>query len=543
MSGVRLVPIRPRWYLLAGALLVGVASLGLRLVFLGDAPIYLDEWPHALAARSVATLGAPTLPSGLVYERGMVASYAMGLGLRLFGESEFGLRFPGVVAGVVTVLVAAVWAYSRVGAAVAVPVAIILATSAWEIFFSRYARMYIYVQSLLLVSIVLWDFASDECRSHRRIWLMSLSIIAAVLAVFSHQQGVFVLPILIGITVIRRLRLPFREWPTRCMALAPELMWIVLVVTAIFVRLFLVGIVFETRGGGTGVSLDQSFSLLQFPPDASKLRFFWSVFPHAMIFALVVTVGLLGARDAIAKSAMPALGVAVVLVLGMAVIESKTQPRGMFIVYPYAVIFVTAVVSRTVAVSLGVSSFSGFGSVLQSILGGVLTIMICGWLLRVDLGSTVAAYQFTPGDRPHRLWGATSTIAPRVDERALARFVSENFLPSDVVVATSTMAVRYYGSEAFDKVLWLRQVDFESYVTGHPDGKQLSVFDGAETVRSLEALLDVIEISRRTWLVVGRISKLDRATRMWLMDRTASYQSGGTGEVFLFAGGGSIKGM
>ena len=82
--------------------LVGIAGLGaiLRLWGLGSVGLHGDEETMAMAVRHILLDGAPILPSGMFYPRGLTQLYLMAASVSVFGESEWALRLPSALCGV-----------------------------------------------------------------------------------------------------------------------------------------------------------------------------------------------------------------------------------------------------------------------------------------------------------------------------------------------------------------------------------------------------------------------------------------------------------
>ena len=83
-------------------MLFAIISVGAWLRFWGLANVGLhgDEETMALAVMSIVRDGAPILPSGMFYPRGMTQLYLMAGSVQLFGESEWAFRLPSVLCGV-----------------------------------------------------------------------------------------------------------------------------------------------------------------------------------------------------------------------------------------------------------------------------------------------------------------------------------------------------------------------------------------------------------------------------------------------------------
>ena len=131
-----------------------VAAL-LRFSYLGDKDFGFDEILHAYAAKELMQGNSPVLPSGYVYDRSLSFSYLVGIAGILGGFSEFTLRIPAAILGVLVVLLL-FWLTARWFSASAGIVAATLATfSPMEVALSREVRMYTFFQFLFLVMLFL----------------------------------------------------------------------------------------------------------------------------------------------------------------------------------------------------------------------------------------------------------------------------------------------------------------------------------------------------------------------------------------------------
>jgi hypothetical protein len=87
------------------ALFAAIMAIGgfLRFWGLGDIGLHGDEETMALAVSGLLEQGAPILPSGMFYPRGMTQLYLMAASVSIFGESEWALRLPSALCGIVLI--------------------------------------------------------------------------------------------------------------------------------------------------------------------------------------------------------------------------------------------------------------------------------------------------------------------------------------------------------------------------------------------------------------------------------------------------------
>src|SRR5688500_15660415 len=136
---------------------------------LGNVGLHGDEETMAMAVMSIVREGAPTLPSGMFYPRGMTQLYLMAGSVQLFGESEWAFRLPSALCGVLVIWLC--WLAGRrflrpywnlaFAAAVAMLPAMIV--------YSQTARMYIFLLAAVAACmgcVFAWE------RSGRLGWLV-----------------------------------------------------------------------------------------------------------------------------------------------------------------------------------------------------------------------------------------------------------------------------------------------------------------------------------------------------------------------------------
>lgn len=136
--------------LLAAAL--GLGTL-IRFWGLGSFGLQGDEETMAMAALHIVQDGRPILPSGMFYPRGLTELYMMAASVRMFGQSEWALRLPSVLCGI-----ALIFAAHRAGRRFLRPdwnvaLAMIVALLPTLFDYSQTARMYIFMELSVAISM------------------------------------------------------------------------------------------------------------------------------------------------------------------------------------------------------------------------------------------------------------------------------------------------------------------------------------------------------------------------------------------------------
>lgn len=169
-------------------MLFAILGIGAWLRFWGLANVGLhgDEETMAMAVMSIVREGAPMLPSGMFYPRGMTQLYLMAGSVQVFGESEWALRLPSVLCGVALIWLC--WLAGRRflrphwNLAFAASVALLPSMIAY----SQTARMYIFLLAAVaacMVCVFAWE------RSGRIGWLIG-AVAALVIGIDLQELAV-----------------------------------------------------------------------------------------------------------------------------------------------------------------------------------------------------------------------------------------------------------------------------------------------------------------------------------------------------------------
>jgi hypothetical protein len=170
-------------------LLVAILAAGtaLRLWNLGGPGLHGDEETMAMPTMHIVEHGTPLLPSGMFYPRAVVQLYLMAGSVALFGESEWAMRLPSVLCGVLLI-----WLGWRLGQRFLAP--------AWNLAFAasiaflpalieeaQTARMYVFLMACVTGYAILlleWE------RSDRPRYLIA-AVLVLLLGIQFHTLAVF----------------------------------------------------------------------------------------------------------------------------------------------------------------------------------------------------------------------------------------------------------------------------------------------------------------------------------------------------------------
>ncbi|HYN87073.1 MAG TPA: glycosyltransferase family 39 protein, partial [Ardenticatenaceae bacterium] len=156
----------------------------------------------------ILDLGVPIMPSGVLYTRGLLASYVEAAFLALFGFTPFVARLPNILFGLATIV--AVYAVGRrqFGPRVGLIAAALTTLAPEAIIWSGRARFYAQLQ--LFVLLAAWAAYESISGRRERHWLFAALF---VLALFSQEETILIYPAIIlaallwrGIDYFRRPR-------------------------------------------------------------------------------------------------------------------------------------------------------------------------------------------------------------------------------------------------------------------------------------------------------------------------------------------------
>ena len=148
-------------------LLILLFSFYLRVFALGEAPFWIDESISSIASKNILEKGLPIFDSGLFYGRSLVFHYSQSVSMLLFGINDFGARFPSVIFGLLTIILAFLFGReffsesSEKNYYALIP-ALVFGLFFLEVFFSRQARFYQLFQLAFFATIYLMYKSKDN---------------------------------------------------------------------------------------------------------------------------------------------------------------------------------------------------------------------------------------------------------------------------------------------------------------------------------------------------------------------------------------------
>lgn len=199
MSAETRPPLSSRWMPWALVALLALAAW-LRWLYLRTISLHVDEFTTLWAAEQVQARGLPLMPSGVLYTRGLLASYVEAIALWIGGGGYAAGRLPSLLFGLGSILT--VWMMGRRGwrAWVGLLAALGLTLLPEAVIWSGRARFYAQFQVLTLLALwAAWEMIQSQgSETRRESWGRALTFAALfALALFSQEQMVLLYPTLL----------------------------------------------------------------------------------------------------------------------------------------------------------------------------------------------------------------------------------------------------------------------------------------------------------------------------------------------------------
>ncbi len=177
---------RQPWVALLPLLAIVLWGGWLRLAYLGEPSFWIDE-AFSLEVAQQWLQGVTTVGDW----RAWLHRVLLAGNIALFGEAEWLVRLPSVLAGIMLVGAVAAWMWWRLGRFPGLFSALVLSTSYWQIAWSRQAREYIFLS--LAVFVALWIIDDLARNKSSTLKVISITFILALVATSFHLFGLIVL--------------------------------------------------------------------------------------------------------------------------------------------------------------------------------------------------------------------------------------------------------------------------------------------------------------------------------------------------------------
>lgn len=194
--------VAANYWLAAG--LIGLVTVGfwLRWRFIHDVSPDVDEFTTLWAARRIVESGLPSLPSGVIYTRGILNMYITALFIGLGGLTYVVGRLPSVLFGVASIatllLVGRREWNSRVGWLAALALVLIPETIKWDGRARFYAQLVFFALLTIGSAFQLARLGQEQPTNRRTVWRAHLLFaLLFILALFSQEETILLYPALV----------------------------------------------------------------------------------------------------------------------------------------------------------------------------------------------------------------------------------------------------------------------------------------------------------------------------------------------------------
>jgi 4-amino-4-deoxy-L-arabinose transferase-like glycosyltransferase len=436
---------RPSKATLVALLLICAVAGWLRFATLGTLSFWADEFPHAVAARSLIHDGKPELPSGNQYRRALAQTVAVSISMRAFGEDETAARLPSAVVGFATVPLIWLAMRRRFGDLAGIAAAAALAVMPLHVAHSRSARFYAAFVLAYGTAALLGTRALTT-----RSWRIGVAAIAAFVLAMELQveAALLVAPLLLSAVV---------AWRTSHEAARRRFGRVLLVLVAAGVAaLAIVALVPGWR--------DEATRLLRHPVPGVEFGFGFHASTFARLFGLVswwawiplAPLVLAGLRRAGSEGLNLGIQLLVpLLIIGLffrPVDAAGIEPRYLLQLVPFLAAQVGVGVAEGLRRARRTAAGTGTGKARERAGAGVLGAVVVAGVLRV--------FALPGAAHPGR-------VIHRPDWNAAARVVEADGAAGDALLSTSPLALAWTVGRCGD---WLRtREDAAPFMRGDRD--------------------------------------------------------------------------
>jgi len=285
-------------------LLILLFSFYLRVFALGEAPFWIDESISSIASKNILEKGLPIFDSGLFYGRSLVFHYSQSVSMLLFGINDFGARFPSVIFGLLTIILAFLFGReffsesSEKNYYALIP-ALVFGLFFLEVFFSRQARFYQLFQLAFFATIYLMYKSKDNNN------FAYLSVLSFVIALDTQLAGIILAPFVFFNLFLRNYKISIAKLSNKKNLVAG--------VIVALVSLYYLSGVFGVSAGSTELATSYATNYLEFFTNMNfvlilglvglvwaflkyKEKTLFLAIPSAILFVLVIFVELFAFR-------------------------------------------------------------------------------------------------------------------------------------------------------------------------------------------------------------------------------------------------------
>jgi len=486
----------------------------LRLWNLGGQSFWVDEVDALYAAKSWLDTGTFAMPSGYIYTRAPLYTYATGLLYTVLGVSETTTRLTSAVFGILSILLIYALGKRIFNRNVGLLSAFLMTFSHFEVGWSRTARMYTLLQFFTLVFIYAFirgfealsggdaTVSSSLSRIKQRLrewriaplWLVFGAVVLVVSFLYAHYLTIFIpgsiflYCLTMAVSRFFEGRGPGRIWNKYS------------VVSALGVVVFLIlYLIPYTRGAA-------SYFLSYTPAWASGLS---SAQNPMVLFEFLIS-----------SQRFP---LAAFFFIGSLQVISRKNTLGwipfwavLFPVFILSFVFTHRVSTYMLHVYPFFLMLSAFG--FLNLLGSEKDmferekIFKQRWLRTAFLALFFGIFLISPWLRitlhiPFLEDGKTNLAVTSEEWREAARILNVHQQKDDLIITSLPQVAMYYGIHSDYCLNWnsLKQSQEQRFVNAQ--GEYIDVYAGVVCIASLEALKDILGARPRGWLLISRYNQ------------------------------------
>jgi hypothetical protein len=474
---------------LLAVVLLTLGALAIRGQYLrgSDGTLKEDEARLALAAGGVLGTGAPIMPSGRLYLRGVVNSYLTAASLATLGRHDRAVRLPNVVVGALLVPILFLFGRELAGTTAGLCLALFGTVQPELIRWSADGWM----TSLFIVVFVGATYICHLAFIRDRHRLQPYAGLAVALTVLAHELGVLLVPAVLATVGIRALR-GDRAWYAGQRTLLA--LGLVAASAALFVALglFLRSGTVAGAAGEFAHYVGPSLDPARFGRDAARWK--GDYLPLAIAAAIGCAIAFHRARR---HALLLSLTLAITAGAIWLIIAKDSQRYGLLLLPLIALTAAWSIATLTAAVA---RSMRVGDRATEWFTAGVLAALFA-FSLRGDVRQAVI-----PPGVPTVTW--LTELAPL------------GLTPGEPIVSDNPEAPAFYLGEVH---YWLREASFERYT--FRDGDRLRhLYTGATRVGDANEFYRRLRASgaTRVWFIVDEESDdMGPGMRQWLIEHAA----------------------
>ena len=452
------------WFYSIALIALVIVGFWLRVNNLENLSLWSDEGLTILAARALLEKGSLTLPSGMPYNRSILTSIITSFSFIAFGISEVSARIPQVIFGTLSIPLIYVTGKCLVNKNIGFLAAIILCFSAFDIDWSRQARMYSQFQFLFLLLM----FYFYRGYSLDNIKYKYYSFFAYIGGALTHATTALSIPVFgVFMFVTKKLKV-----------LQDKLFMVFLAFGT------LISLLIDTP---THISVAKTYS----PSWAQKPFYYYITYlyeNHCILFVFFV----LGSFYLLLElNKGKKLYLFSIIYISILIISFITWRESRYLIHLMPFIYIIS----SIGIYKSIIFFFNFFTKNLNIKFIMLITIFFILLIIVPVNQSL--------DVSCEGHGLISTEKNVQNWKLASEYINRNSQGGDVLFTTN-IAVSYY---YFDlRLYFLRFVDYQFYAI-NKEGTLYDIYTGSIVINNEEMFFDVLKTHKRTWVVVERIRR------------------------------------